>query len=314
MKLGYPCINLGLPCRPSRTFRLVSLSEERLLSTVAGNLACLEEIVRWNAARGLLFLRITSDLVPFASHPENVYPWGERFADDFARIGTLIRSFAMRISFHPDQFVVLNALRPEVRAASVAELRYHARMLDLLGMDRSAKIQIHVGGVYGDKEASMHRFVREVGELPDGIRERLVIENDERLYTVRDCLSLSRKTGVPVLFDAFHHSLHHDRWTARQALAAAVRTWGPLDGLPMVDFSSPLPGGRTGQHAHTLDEAAFVAFLEESRPHDFDLMFEVKNKETSALRARDLATGDRRLVSEPADAPGPPPMELPAEA
>jgi len=277
-------------------------------------MACLEEIVRWNAQHGLLFLRITSDLVPFASHPKNDYPWEARFADAFARIGALIRSLGMRISFHPDQFVVLNALRPEVRASSVAELRYHARLLELMGLDSSAKLQLHVGGVYGDKESAMRRFVDEVARLPEDVQKRLVIENDERLYSARDCLAVSREAGVPVLFDAFHHSLLPDGWTLSQALAAAGGTWGPEDGRPMVDYSSPLPGGRPGQHARTLDEQAFVAFLEESRPHDFDLMLEVKDKETSALRARDLARGDRRLVAEPKEEPDTPAPGIRAEA
>ena len=106
MRMGYPCINLSMVCRPSRTFRLASLSWERLRETVAGNLACLEEMVRWNASHGLLFLRITSDLVPLASHPVNHFAWGRAFAPDLARIGELIRSYRMRISMHPGQYTV----------------------------------------------------------------------------------------------------------------------------------------------------------------------------------------------------------------
>jgi UV damage repair endonuclease len=146
MRIGYPCINLSLPCRPSRTFRLANLSWEKLRETLSGNLSCLEEIVRWNAERGLLFLRITSDLVPLASHPENHFPWDEEFQAEFARIGALMRDFGMRISMHPGQYTLLNSPRPEVGRAAVADLLYHARVLDLLGLDSSAKIQIHVGG------------------------------------------------------------------------------------------------------------------------------------------------------------------------
>lgn len=93
----------------SRTFRLASLSDERFYATVDGNLSCLEEIVSWNAAPGLLFLRITSDLVPFASHPANTFPWQRELAPRFAAVGALIRRYGMRISMHPDQFVLLNS-------------------------------------------------------------------------------------------------------------------------------------------------------------------------------------------------------------
>ena len=303
MKIGYPCINLSLSCRPSRTFRLASLSWERLRNTLSENLACLEKIVRWNAEHGLLFLRITSDLVPLASHPENRFPWDEEFAPDFARIGALIRRFGMRISMHPGQYTLLNSPRPEVGRAAVADLCYHARVLDLLGLDRTAKIQIHVGGVYGDKKKAMERFIRAYEALPDGVKNRLILENDERFYTFSDVLLLHRKTGIPAVFDFFHHELNSDGKKLPEALESQRETWGPEDGLPIVDYSSPLPGGRTGSHAYALDEAHFLRFLEESRPYDFDLMLEVKDKERSALRALELARGDPRLVSHVAQEP-----------
>ncbi|MCX7751103.1 MAG: UV DNA damage repair endonuclease UvsE [Candidatus Bipolaricaulota bacterium] len=298
MRIGYPCIHLGLPCRPSRTFRLASLSEGRLYETLAGNLDCLERIVRWNAAHGLLFLRITSDLVPLASHPENRHPWAERFAPRFAELGTLIRRFGMRISMHPGQYTLLNSPRREVVDAARAELRYHATVLELLELDRTAKVQIHVGGVYGDKGAAIERFVRAAAELPPGVRERLVVEHDERLFTLSDVLEISRKSELPVVFDAFHHRLNGDGRSLSEALAAQAENWGPQDGLPIVDYSSPLPSGRKGSHAHALDEKDFLNFLEDSQPYDFDLMLEVKDKERSALRALELARGDARLVAE----------------
>lgn len=298
MRIGYPCIHLGLPCRPSRTFRLASLSEERLYATVEGNLTCLEEIVRWNAAHGLLFLRITSDLVPLASHPDNRFPWAEAFAPQFAKIGELIHRYGMRISMHPGQYTLLNSPRAEVVTAAREELRYHATVLELLGLDRTAKIQIHVGGVYGDKGRAVERFVHEVEGLPPAVRQRLAVEHDERLFTLEDVLAISRRTGFPVVFDSFHHHLHGDGRSLAEALAAQAETWGPGDGLPIVDYSSPLPTGRRGSHAKALDEADFARFLRESRPHDFDLMLEVKDKERSALRALELARGDERLVTE----------------
>ncbi len=288
MRIGYPCINLSLDCRPSRTLRLANITPDRLRALVAGNLACLERIVRWNAERGLLFLRITSDLVPLASHPANRFPWDQEFAPDFARIGALIRSAGMRISMHPGQYTLLNSPRPEVVAAARADLAYHARVLDLLGLDRTAKIQIHIGGRYGDKAAALERFVREVERLDPAVRARLVVENDERLFNLDDCLAVSRATGLPVLLDGFHREVYPDGRTLPEALAAARATWGPQDGPPMVDYSSPLPGGRPGSHAHTLDEAHFRRFLVESAPHDFDLMLEVKDKERSALRALEI--------------------------
>lgn len=302
MRIGYPCINLSLKCRPSRTFRLATLSWERLRETVAGNLACLEEILHWNAERGLLFHRITSDLVPLASHPANRFPWEQEFAEDFLRIGTLIRRYGMRISMHPGQYTVLNSPRPEVVAAAHADLAYHTRVLDLMGLDRTAKVQIHLGGQYGDKKAGLERFIQVARDLDPAIRARLVVENDERLYNLDDCLRVSEAVGIPVVLDVFHRELNPDGRTLPQALAAVRATWRPADGLPIVDYSSPLPNGRFGSHAHALDAGHFRRFLEESRPYDFDLMLEVKDKERSALQALEVARSlaDGRLVAHTA--------------
>lgn len=288
MRIGYPCINLSMDCRPSRTFRLANLTWERLRETVAGNLACLERILHWNVQHGFLFFRITSDLIPLASHPANRFPWDEAFALDLARIGAFIRAAGMRISMHPGQYTLLNSPRPEVVEAARRELAYHARVLDRMGLDRTAKIQIHIGGVYGDKRAALARFVREVERLDPAIRARLVVENDERLFNLEDCLAVSGETGLPVVLDVFHREVHPDGRTLLEALSAAAATWRTEDGPPMVDYSSPLPGGRPGSHARTLDEAHFRRFLEESRPHDFDLMLEIKDKERSALRALEI--------------------------
>ncbi len=154
---------------------------------------------------------------------------------------------------HPGQYTLLSSPRPEVIQAARADLRYHARILDLLGLDRTAKIQIHGGGVYGDKKAAAQRFAAAVDALAPGVRERLVVENDERLYSFSDVGELHKMTGLPVVFDAFHHALNGDGQTVGEALATQAGTWGPEDGLPIVDYSSPLPNERFGSHAHALD-------------------------------------------------------------
>jgi UV DNA damage endonuclease len=203
MKIGYPCLNRSIGCTPGRTFRLRSYSARRLAESVRLNLECLGRILEFNTANGLLFFRITSDLVPFASHPVCAFPWHEEFAQRFASLGEFIRHNEMRISMHPDQFTLINSPDPDIFSRSAAELDYHARILDLLGLDRTARIQIHVGGVYGDKAASIDRFCLRFERLDRAVRRRLVVENDDRQYSVSDCLLISRRTGTPVLFDSF---------------------------------------------------------------------------------------------------------------
>ncbi|RJP76057.1 MAG: UV DNA damage repair endonuclease UvsE [Candidatus Zixiibacteriota bacterium] len=300
MKIGYPCLNTRLGCSSARTFRLRSYSPQRLVRTVDQNLDCLERILRFNADHGLLFFRLTSDLVPFASHPvaEN-FDWAAHFAGRLGELGRFIRDHGLRLSMHPDQFILLNSPDPKVLRNSVAELRYHARLLDLLGLPEEAKIQIHVGGVYRDKTLSLFRFADRCLDLEEPLRRRLVIENDERSYGLKDCLMIHLVTGLPVVLDVLHHHLLNEGESLREALAVASATWSPDDGPPIVDYSRQRPGGRRGRHADSLEEAEFRAFLHDSQPYDFDLMLEIKDKERSALHALEIAAGDARLATPP---------------
>ncbi len=297
MKIGYPCINRSLPCRASRTFRLKSYAENRLIETVESNLDCLLDILRFNVTHNLLFFRITSDLVPFASHPVCTFPWQDFFGEKFERIGNFIKTHRMRISMHPDQFTLLNSQNLGIFDRSVRELSYHAQVLDLMRLDTAAKIQIHVGGIYGDKKESMKRFIQRFQTVGEEITRRLVIENDDRQYAFKDCIAIHGETGIPVLFDLFHHTVNNSGEPVEEILDLVSRTWRREDGLPMMDYSSQKNGGRRGQHTESIDRENFMRFLERTKPFDFDVMLEIKDKERSALKAAELASRDQRFTN-----------------
>ncbi|WP_082115942.1 UV DNA damage repair endonuclease UvsE [Hymenobacter terrenus] len=286
MKIGYPCVNEAMDCSAANTFRLASYSEERLIAAVTANLTCLRRMLEWNVAQGLLFFRMGSGIVPFGSHEINTFPWQTHFAAEFRAIGDYIKANDLRVSFHPDQFVVLNSPSPDIVKRSIEELVYQGSMLDLMGLDGTAKLQIHVGGLYGERELAISRFAAVHGTLPDAVKARVVVENDDRLFPLRDCLHLHELTGVPILFDNFHHECLNHGEPMHEALRLAAATWHPVrDGVPMMDYSSQALGERKGKHTDDLVDDLFRSFLKELRGLDMDLMLEIKNKEASALRA-----------------------------
>jgi UV DNA damage endonuclease len=200
---------------------------------------------------------------------------------------------------HPDQFNLLNAKDPAIVDRTIAELAYHADVLDLLGLDSAAKIQIHVGGVYGDREGSTARFLETYGMLDPRLRRRLAIENDDGRYSAADCLALSGACDVPVVLDVFHHEVFGDGRPIGPLLDEVASTWTSADGPPMVDYASQAHGRRRGSHAESLDDEDFARFLTDSAGCDVDVMLEIKDKEASTLRALAIAAGDPRLKPAP---------------
>lgn len=285
MRIGYPCINRSIGCTANSTFRLASYSEANLIEKVGNNLRCLLEILEYNRRAGLLFFRISSDLVPFASHPVCTFDWQSHFADRLREIGRFAETHGMRLSMHPDQFVLINSPKADVVKRSIRELEYHADVLDGMGLDATARIQIHVGGLYGDRAGAIARFSAEFEQLPEKVRRRLAVENDDRLFSLADCLEVSRQTGVPIVFDFFHHAVLNGGEPIRAAVEAASRTWQPEDGPLMTDYSSQAAGQRAGRHTEHIDLDDFGRILEATRRLDYDIMLEIKDKEASALEA-----------------------------
>jgi len=262
---------------------------------VQNNLDCLLAILQFNVEHDILFFRITSDLVPFASHPICDFDWLAYFKQDLKAIGSFITCHNTRISMHPGQYTILNSPYEGVVEASIKELEYHAQVLDAMELDQSAKIQLHVGGVYGNKEESVRRFTKRYHRLQERIKKHLVIENDDRNYTARDCLQIHAETQVPVLFDSLHHELNNTGETMMEALDSLVRTWRNEDGIPMVDYSSSRSGMKRGGHIESIDLQHFVQFVAKTKPFNCDIMLEIKDKEKSALKAVEAVRLDKRF-------------------
>ncbi len=295
MKIGYPCINLALDCKSNSTFRLKNYSKERLIQTITNNLNCLEKILEFNVNHRIFFFRITSDLIPFGSHPVMDFNWQDYFKEEFKTIGNYIKNNSIRITMHPGQYTVLNSINNRVFKNSVDELIYHTDILDLLGLDKTAKIITHVGGVYDDKEASINRFINRYLTLDKRIKKYYVIENDDKSFNIEDCLTISEQTEIPVIFDIYHHECNPMKENFQDILKKVIRTWKPEDGLPILHYSSEHIIKGKCRHADSININHFKKFIQSLGDNDFDIMIEIKNKEVSALQAINAILNDKRL-------------------
>lgn len=251
------------------------------------NLECIRKTLQFNQKNQLLFYRI-ADFIPFASHPVSL-PLKEIldfFKDELEGIGAYIRKHNFRISMHPGQYTIINSPKEEVVDRAIQELLYDTLVLDKMGLDFKAKIQVHVGGVYGDKIAAIQRFIQNYLRLPDNIQKRLVIENDDRLFDLQDCLAIHKEINLPVVLDVFHHSIKNNNEDVVLAIQIAQETWNETrDGILMLDWSSQQPDAKLGKHATSLDIGKFRAFIQGTKGLNFDTMLEIRDKEQSALEA-----------------------------
>jgi UV DNA damage endonuclease len=303
--VGYAGVCLGLPERSvSRAVRLANATPARLRELIRLNLTDLLAILAYNVCERLCLFRINQGVIPLLSHPANTLPWCEEFAPLLRENGDYIKSHGLRVSMHPGQYTVLNSENPAVVDAALAEVAAACRVLDTMGLDRRHKIVIHVGAGKPDRLAARARWEAVWPRVPELVRARLVLENDDRTFSVQDLLPLCRRLGIPLVFDRLHHFANPGAWADRpvaEIMAEVAQTWTPADGLPKVHFSSQDPDKKPGAHAYWLDKNDFLAFAAEMNDFTVDMMAECKGKDLALIRLREelgwetLACGDERM-------------------
>ncbi len=285
MSIGYACINLTLQdkgitstkgmVRKTWLERGLPYASQLALQ----NVTALMHILDWNIAHGIGVFRVTSDL----------FPWHSEYAleelPDFRLIRATLEECGkkpIRITTHPGPYNKL-AGEGQTLENTIIELENHSRVFDLMGLAPSHynKINIHVGGVYGDKQFALDRFAQNFEQLSDGLRKRLTVENDDKagLYSVRDLMPLHERIGIPIVFDYFHHSLHPDRLSEEEAFLATYGTW---DVKPVFHFSS---SRRDFEEPKARREAHSDWVYDEINTYgkDVDIMLETKMKEKALL-------------------------------
>ena len=290
--LEYACVCLSLEQGSPRGTILRKASPERLRGLVELNLATLKRVIAFNIEHEVRLFRISSDVIPFGSHPVNELCWWAEFREPLREIGRMIRQHDLRVSMHPGQYTVLSSPDQRILEAARADLVFHARLLDALEVDARHKLVIHVGGAYGDKEAALNRWIGAVRELPENVRARVVLENDERLFGADDALRASRAAGIPVVLDVFHHRVYAgpDADASLPGLMhRAAATWDlARDGVSKIHYSSQAEGQRPGAHAEYVDAVEFAGFLRLAPPEvAFDCMLEAKAKDRALFQLRE---------------------------
>ena len=285
MSIGYASLTVGVSKTKIRTCTLKNASSEKLTALIESNLESLDNMLDYNIKNRIRLFRISSGIIPFGSHTVNKVRWWEEFNDTLKRIGDKALNNRVRLSMHPGQYTVLNSPDKAVVERAVADLKYHCKFLDSLGLGQEHKIILHIGGVYGDKTSALKRFIKQYRSLDENIKRRLVIENDDRQYDIQDLLSIGKSEAIPVVFDNLHHQVNpNNKHSAIEWIGLCTKTWKELDGVQKLHYSQQGVGKRPGSHSSTLDVNDFLHFYKGLPNQDVDIMVEVKDKNLSALK------------------------------
>ena len=263
---------------------------DELKSRITQNLKDLLKMIQWNQENGIRVFRLSSELFMHKTNPK-IPDYDYEFAKPLLKqIGDLANSYGHRLTFHPGQYNVLASPNSKYVKKTIEDLQYHADVLDLMGIGKDGVMVIHGGGIYGDKNSAFKRWIDNYHKLPDSIKNRLVLENCERIFSIEDCLYINSKTGVPIVFDTHHFEcyklLHKDEEfeNPEYYMPLILETWNKRNIKPKFHISEQ-GTGRVGHHSDYVETIPnYLLEIPEKYNQDIDIMIEAKMKEKAIFK------------------------------
>lgn len=296
IQLGYVCRNetLQLKCNRSMIRRNFTLALAQ--SYALQNIAELHKIFEWNDKHNIRVFRLTSDLFPhFTDNGVNEVKTGE-YNLDFARqalreAGECAKKYGQRLSMHPGQYNQIASPSQDVWEATVRDLKYHADVMDAMGLGQESVICIHGGGVYNDIETTKKRWIERFFQLPENVKARIAIENCERCYSVVDCLELAEACVIPLIFDCHHYECYNllkptKACNIDEYMPRVVKTWHIRELTPLFHISEQAPNERIGTHSEYVQKLPpyYLAFPQQFGNLDIEVEAGAKDKSVLKLR------------------------------
>lgn len=285
IRLGYACISETLDkVTSSSTYTYTSYLKEKddkkLDNIIISNFFDLEKILTYNVRNNIHFYRISSNIIPLATKKEVQFDYTEKYKDHYKRIGEFINKNNLRVDFHPSEYCVLNSVNKEVVENSIEILNYHYNLLESFNIKNKVLI-LHIGSNAFGKEKSLTRFINNFKKLPKYLQESIVVENDDKIFTIEDCLYLNKVLGIPVCLDYHHHQCNPSNISYEKI----INSWNIT---PKMHFSSPKNKTKKEFRSHNdyIDSEQFIKFLEDIKylDCDIDIMIEAKKKDEALFR------------------------------
>ncbi|MEG9296135.1 UV DNA damage repair endonuclease UvsE [Mangrovibacillus sp. Mu-81] len=294
VRLGFVANSLALwDSSPSKTMTYRRFTElpaqermEKLMEVTRLNLAHTKRILYYCAAHEIELYRLSSSIVPLATHPDVEWDFLSPFKEEWNELGSLIKRFGIRASFHPNQFTLFTSPRQEVTDNAVKDMEYHYRMLEYMGVEKQSVINIHIGGTYGDKKAALDKFHENVKAIPPEVKGIMTLENDDKTYNVSETLAACQKEDIPMVLDIHHHEANLSEHPLEEYLEDIFRTWEGRDLVPKIHISSPKSEKAFRSHSDYVDPDFVKPFFKTLKKFgkDVDFMIEAKHKDLAMLK------------------------------
>jgi UV DNA damage endonuclease len=295
-RLGYVAMSVNVTnSSPSQTMTLKTFAKlenqeaaiHKLERIALSNLHNCLRLLRHNAASDISFFRLSSRLVPLATH-ERLKGWDYIGAleEGLHELGDFAERHQMRLDFHPDHFVVLNSPKKDVFVSSLLTLTYHLNLLKGMGLSPVHRCVLHVGGAYKNKEQALEQFISNWAYVPQPIQDMVIIENDDKSFTLLECLTLCEKLGLPLVFDYHHHLANHEDPNWFHHWRRVIRTWRDSPHPIKMHISSPKSEKEFRHHADFVDATLFLDFLKKvnGTVPQLDCMIEAKMKDQALFQ------------------------------
>ncbi|MBH0156370.1 UV DNA damage repair endonuclease UvsE [Fictibacillus sp. 5RED26] len=262
----------------------------QLLAITKNNLQRTLRVLHYCIAHELPLHRMSSSIVPLATHPEAAWDFLKETKKECKEIEKLVKKYNIRTSMHPNQFTLFTSPREEVTLNAVKDMQYHYDLLKGMGIEDRSYINIHIGGAYGDKPSALERFYENIKLLPSDVKARMTLENDDKTFTTQETLEVCENEGIPLMFD-YHHYMANpdDDGSLEELLPRFVKTWENTGRPPKVHLSSPKDEKAYRSHHDFVSKDYVLPFfkLMSNYTDELDVMIEAKQKDRAVLQLVD---------------------------
>lgn len=288
IRLGYACISNALNVTSSKTMTYSyykrgekTYINDKLNKIILSNFNSLKEILNYNIRNDISFFRMTSNLIPLITHPNVDFEVYNRYSKQFKEIGNIIKNNNLRVDMHIDPFCVLNSINPDTINTSISILKNAKNMFN--AMEINSKLVLHVGGKTNGKKEGMKRFINNFNLLDKEIQKMIILENDDKIYNIRNVLKICNTLNIPMVLDYHHYKCNKNNEKIEDYIEKIFDTW---TSTPKIHFSSPKSKKEKRSHNEYIDCDEFINFIEKIKfiDRDFDIMLEAKGKDDALFR------------------------------